>query len=124
VRATSKYNSEPLDDCRTPSLLKNNQTALVDSACTGHFLLSNAPCLNEKVTRNPLTVRFPNGQTMESTHIAFLDIPELSKAASEAHIFQPWRTTHCFQWANYAMKAIPYCSVSVKSQFWIQKKFF
>jgi hypothetical protein len=29
----------------------------------------------------------PNGQTMESTHTAFLDIPELSKAASAAHIF-------------------------------------
>jgi hypothetical protein len=68
-------------------MLKNNETALVDSGCNGHFLLSNAPCLHKKVTSNPLTVRFSNGQTMKSTHTAFLDIPELSKAASAAHMF-------------------------------------
>jgi hypothetical protein len=32
-------------------------------------------------------VRLTNGQTMDSTHTAYLDIPELSKAASVAHIF-------------------------------------
>jgi hypothetical protein len=85
--ATSKNNSKTFDDCHTPPLLKNNETALVDSGCTGHFLLSNAQSLNKKVTNNPLTVIFPNGQTMESTHTAFLYIPELSKAASAAHIF-------------------------------------
>jgi hypothetical protein len=37
--ATSKNNSETFDDCRTPPLLKNNETALVDSGCNGHFLL-------------------------------------------------------------------------------------
>jgi hypothetical protein len=49
--------------------------------------LSNAPSLNKKVNDNPLMVRLPNGQTMESTHTDFLDIPELSKDASAAHIF-------------------------------------
>jgi deoxyxylulose-5-phosphate synthase len=39
------------------------------------------------MTKNPLTVRFPNGQTMESTHTAFFDILELSKSAAAAHIF-------------------------------------
>jgi hypothetical protein len=34
-----------------------------------------------------LTVRFPNGKTIKSTHTAVLDIPELSKAATAAHIF-------------------------------------
>jgi hypothetical protein len=73
--ATSKDNSETFDDCRTPPLLKNNDTALVDLGCTGHFLLSNAPRFNEKVTKNPLTVILPNDQTMESIHTALLDIP-------------------------------------------------
>jgi hypothetical protein len=86
LQAKSKNYSETFDDCLTPPLLKNNETALVDSGCTGHFLLSNAPSLHKKVTNNPLTVRLPNGQTMESTDTAFLDIPELSKAASAAHI--------------------------------------
>jgi hypothetical protein len=85
--ATYKNSSETFDDCRTPPLLKYNETALVDSGCTGHFLLPNAPCLDKKVTTNPLTVRFTNGKTMKSTHTAVLDIPELSKAATAVHIF-------------------------------------
>jgi hypothetical protein len=36
---------------------------------------------------NPLTVRLKNGATMESTHTASIDIPELSRAASIAHLF-------------------------------------
>jgi hypothetical protein len=34
-----------------------------------------------------LTVRLPNGATMESSHTAELDIPELNAAASKAHVF-------------------------------------
>jgi hypothetical protein len=37
--------------------------------------------------QNPLTVRLPNGATMESTHTSSLKIPELNKSASMAHIF-------------------------------------
>jgi hypothetical protein len=33
-----------------------------------------------------LTVRFPNGATMESSHTAELNIPELNAAASVAHV--------------------------------------
>jgi hypothetical protein len=59
----------------------------VDSGCTGHFLLVNAPCLNKVKSWNPLTVRLPNGATMESSHTAELDIPKLNAAASKAHVF-------------------------------------
>jgi hypothetical protein len=59
----------------------------VDSGCTGHFLLVTAPCLNKVKSRNPLTVRLPNGTTMESSHTADLDIPELNAAASKSHVF-------------------------------------
>jgi hypothetical protein len=65
----------------------------VDSGCTGHFLLVNAPCLNKVKSRNPLKVRLPNGATMESSHTADLDIPELNSAASKAHVF-PGMTHH------------------------------
>jgi hypothetical protein len=58
----------------------------VDSGCTGHFLLVNAQCLNKVVSRNPLTVRLPNGATVESSHTADLDIPELNTTASKAHV--------------------------------------
>jgi hypothetical protein len=59
----------------------------VDSGCTGHFLLVNAPCLKKVKSQTPLTVRLPNGATIESSHTAGLDIPELNAAASKAHVF-------------------------------------
>jgi hypothetical protein len=59
----------------------------VDSGCTGHFLLINAPCLKKVKSWTPLAVRLPNGATMESSHTAELDIPELNAAASNAHVF-------------------------------------
>jgi hypothetical protein len=59
----------------------------VDSGCTGHLLLVNAPCLNKVKSWTPLTVRLPNGATMESSHTAELDIPEFNAAASKAHFF-------------------------------------
>jgi hypothetical protein len=76
-----------VEACRTPPLLKSHETAIVDSGCTGHFLLVNAPCLNKVQSQTPLTVRLPNGATMESSHTADLDIPELNAAASKSHVF-------------------------------------
>jgi hypothetical protein len=75
------------EECRTPPLFKPHETAILDSGCTGHFLLVKAPCLNKVKSQNPLMVRPPNGATMDSSHIAALDIPELNKAASIAHVF-------------------------------------
>jgi hypothetical protein len=43
--------------------------------------------LNKVKSRNPLTARLPNGATMESSHTADFDIPELNAAASKAHVF-------------------------------------
>jgi hypothetical protein len=86
-RAATLNKKKGFEVCRTPSLLEQHETAIVDSGCTGHFLLVTAPCLNKVVSRNPLTVRLPNGATMESSHTASLDIPELNAAASKAHVF-------------------------------------
>jgi hypothetical protein len=63
------------------------------SGYTGHFLLVNAPCLNKVKSQTPFTVRLPNGATMESSHTAALNIPELSAAASIAHVI-PGMTKH------------------------------
>jgi hypothetical protein len=73
--------------CLTSPLLNSHETAIVDSGCTGHFILVNAPCLNKIKSQTPLTVRLPNGATMESSHTADLNIPELNAAASKAHVF-------------------------------------
>jgi hypothetical protein len=73
--------------CRTPPLLEPHETAILESGCTGHFLLVNAPCLNKVKSQTPLTVRLPNGATMESSHTAELNIPHLNAAASIANVF-------------------------------------
>jgi hypothetical protein len=76
VGAATLNNKTTFEACRTPPILEQHETAIVDSVCTGHFLLVTAPCLNKVVSRNPLAVRLPNGATMESSHTADLDIPE------------------------------------------------
>jgi hypothetical protein len=80
-------NKTMFEVCQTPPLLEQHETAIVDSGCTGHFLLVTAPCLNKVQSRTPLTVRLPNSATIESSHTADLDIPELNTAASKAHVF-------------------------------------
>jgi hypothetical protein len=42
--------------------------------------------MNKVKSRNPLTVRLPNGATMESSYTAELDIPKLNAAASKSHV--------------------------------------
>jgi hypothetical protein len=87
VGATTLNNKTTFEVFRTPPPLAQHETSIVDSGCTGHFLLVTAPCLNKVKYRNPLTARLPNGATMESSHTADLDIPEFNAAASEAHVF-------------------------------------
>jgi hypothetical protein len=71
----------------SPPLLKPHETAIVDSGCTCHFMLVNAPCLNKVKSQNPLKVRLPNGATMLSSHAAELNILELNADASIVHVF-------------------------------------
>jgi hypothetical protein len=85
--ATTLNNNSTFEVCRTPPLLKSHDTSIVDYGCTGHFILVNAPCLNNVKYQTPLTVRLPNGATLESSHTSELDIPELNAAASKAHVF-------------------------------------
>jgi hypothetical protein len=65
----------------------------MDSVCTGHLLLVNATCLNKVKSRTPLTVRLPNGATMDSSHTDELDITKLNASASKAH-FCPGMAHH------------------------------
>jgi hypothetical protein len=49
--------------------------------------------LNKVKYQTPLTVRLPNGATMESSHAVNLDIPELNAPASKAHVL-PGKADH------------------------------
>jgi hypothetical protein len=55
--------------------------------------LSQRAMLEKSQIPTPLTVRLPNGATMESSHTAELEIPELNAAASKAHVF-PGMSNH------------------------------
>jgi hypothetical protein len=110
-------------DCRTPPLLEPYETAIVDSGCMGHFLLVNAPCLNKVISQNPLTVRLPNGATMESTHTAALNIPELKKLHPLQMFSLEWRTILYFLLANFEMRDIQSLSGTNRSQFTIRRNF-
>jgi hypothetical protein len=85
--AETLNNNTMFEACRTPPLIKPHETSILDSGCTCYFLLVNAPCLKKTQSKNPLTVRLPNGATMESTHTAILYITELNKDESIANIF-------------------------------------
>jgi hypothetical protein len=87
VGAATLNNKTTFEVRRTPPLLEQHQTEIVDSGCTGHFLLVTAPCLNKVVYQNPSTVRLPNSATIESSHTADLDIPEFNAAVSKSHVF-------------------------------------
>jgi hypothetical protein len=65
---------------------QSNSTAILESGCTAHLLITNAHCKNKVLTQTPLEVRLPNGATIVSTHTATLDLPSFPKAARQAHI--------------------------------------
>jgi hypothetical protein len=46
VGAATLNNKTTIEVCLTPTLLVQHETAIVDSGCTGHFLVVTAPCLN------------------------------------------------------------------------------
>jgi hypothetical protein len=56
-RMASFNNKTTFEVCRTPPLLEQHETGIVDSGCTIHFLLVTAPCLNNVKSRNPLRVK-------------------------------------------------------------------
>jgi hypothetical protein len=86
-RGTTLNNRSTFEFCQTPPIIEQHETAIVDSGCTGHFLLVNAPCLNKMKSRAPFMVCLPNGATMESSHTAELNIPKLNAVASKTHVF-------------------------------------
>ena len=59
--------------------LKNNSMnlknwAILDSGASSHFLLATAPVKDKMIAKVPLTVKLPNGEMVQSSHMAALDI--------------------------------------------------
>jgi hypothetical protein len=68
-------------------------------------------------------VRLPSGATMESYHTAELNTPELSAAASIAHVFPGIQTILYSMLGNYATRATQSLSRKPRSQFAIPRSF-
>jgi hypothetical protein len=71
---------------RTPSIT-TNKPAIFDSGTTGHYILCDTACFNNRPTNHPLIVTLPNGEQIKSTHEATLSFPNLPKKTLEAHAF-------------------------------------
>jgi hypothetical protein len=65
---------------------KSNSTALLESGCTDHFLITNDHCKNNQLEQYPLEARLLNGEVVASTHNATLDLPSFPTASRQAHI--------------------------------------
>jgi hypothetical protein len=50
---------------------------LADSGATGHFFTTNAHVVNKQIALNPLNVKIPDGNTLQSSHTCELDLPKL-----------------------------------------------
>ena len=64
-----------------------DRRAIVDSVCTSHFIGPDKPCVNKVPIEQGISVRLPNGETLQSTHTALLPFPQLPLAARRAHVF-------------------------------------
>ena len=61
--------------------------AIIDSGVNIHLARQATPKMSPLMMDNEIKARLPDGITMESTHIATLQLPGLSKQARQIHIF-------------------------------------
>ena len=59
---------------------------ILDSGASSHFILSTSPVLNKKIAYKPLTVKYPDGRTVCSSHKSTLPLTKLPMEARIAHI--------------------------------------
>ena len=64
-----------------------NNFAIADSGTTGHYLRVSSPVVGKVQVNEGVRVLLPDGNTITSSHEAYLDMPTLPKAARKAHIF-------------------------------------
>ena len=59
---------------------------IADSGTTGHYFISTTPCVDKKISLNPLPIHIPNGEINYSTHTALLRDQDLPLEARRCHI--------------------------------------
>ena len=86
VRGTYSHAANSLLSTINFNLEDIRQWAILDSGATSHFLIPEAPTKNVQPATNPLKVTMPDGNSVYSTHICELDLPQLPKNACQGHI--------------------------------------
>jgi hypothetical protein len=76
-------------------------------ACTETYVSLDCPVINKRLTRNPIKIKIPNGSTIESTHVAEIDLPMLRPAAGKAHIVPALDNCSLLLLGQYVMPATP-----------------
>ena len=76
----------------------------LDSGASSHFLLLTAPVLNKMVAERPLTLTFPNGDTVRLSHMAELDLHLLPRKGGGHTLCLDW---HLILWCQSLSCAIP-----------------
>ena len=69
-----------------PNSTSTNMLAIEDSGENIHLARQATPTMAAVIMDNEMKLRLTDGSTMESTHIATLQIPGLSKIAIQIHI--------------------------------------
>ena len=65
-----------------------NYTAIADTAATGHYITQSCPVVDKRSTNYGVNVTLPDGNSINSTHTALLQLPsQLPVNARTAHIF-------------------------------------
>ena len=67
--------------------------AIADSGANIHLVRQATPTMARVIMNNEMKARLPDESTMESTHIATLQLPCLSRIARQIHIFPKIQTT-------------------------------
>ena len=71
-----------------------NMLEIADSSTNIHLSIQATPIMAHLIMDNEMKARLTDGSTMESTHIATLQIPDLSKIARQIHIYRKCRQPH------------------------------
>ena len=66
--------------------------AIADSGANIHLAIKFTPTMAPVIMDNEIKARLPDGITMESTHIATVQLPGLIRIARQIHIFPKMHT--------------------------------
>ena len=70
-----------------PNFTSKNTLAIVDSGVNIHLAKQSTTTMDPVIISNDITERLPNGVTIDSSLIATLQLPGISKQARQIHIF-------------------------------------